>query len=289
MPDPEYRKTACDSMIRCTIKQGFVNCGMIRSVLEYVSQHMMVNKIWTFQLSAIEILTSILRIKFPSLSASILNQYLDMALDVSYNSPTPIIKLSALKFLQALLLIFPSNIGDKLAEIRDVVRYPFKYLTTVRASISDKDPEVSSFACKMYPLIFRIVPVDKIPEFCRYLQNEISVLFQRADHPLVASDPLVNHLTLSEEERILKTSILSLGSLNDPALASSIVWGLLVAQLPFPNLLANSERYKSCFARLCTEIRLLPYPFSARSGSERMHVAVTTIIRRSKSGSSRGV
>jgi hypothetical protein len=67
--------------------------------------------------------------------------------------------------------------------------------------------------------MFKFVKEANAEELCRYLQNEISVLFQRADHPLLASDPLVNQLSLDEETRILKASIISLGSLNDRGLA----------------------------------------------------------------------
>jgi hypothetical protein len=110
-------------------------------------------------------------------------------------------------------------------------------LTISRTSITDKDSDVSSLATTFYPLIFKFVTDVNAAEFCRYLQNEISVLFQRADHPLVASDPLVNQLTLDEETRILKTSIISLGSLNDRGLAVNIVWDLLV----FNNILMSSR------------------------------------------------
>jgi hypothetical protein len=227
MPDPVFRQAAGDVALRCTIRQGVVNPGMMRGLLEYVSQQMMINKNWTFQLSALEILSMIVRMKLPTLSGCILNQYLDMALDVSFNSPTAIVKLGALSLLRIMLLVFPVGASPKLAEIRDVVR----------TSITDKDSDVSSLATTFYPLIFKFVNEANAVEFCRYLQNEISVLFQRADHPLVASDPLVNQLTLDEETRILKTSILSLGSLNDRQLAVNIVWDLLVSRYIIFNLL----------------------------------------------------
>lgn len=89
---------------------------MMRGLLEYVSQQMMTNKNWTFQLSALEILAMIVRMKLPTLSGCILNQYLDMALDVSFNSPTAIVKLGALSLLRVLLLTFPAGTLPKLAE-----------------------------------------------------------------------------------------------------------------------------------------------------------------------------
>lgn len=45
-----------------------------------------------------------------------------MALDVAFNSPTSIVKLGALRFLEVLLLVFPSGTNYRLSEIRDTVR-----------------------------------------------------------------------------------------------------------------------------------------------------------------------
>jgi tetrahydromethanopterin S-methyltransferase subunit C len=99
MTDPVFRQAAGEVALRCTVRQGVVLPGMMRGLLEYVSQQLMTNKNWTFQLSALEILAMIVRMKLPTLSGCILNQYLDMALDVSINSPTAIVKLGALSLL----------------------------------------------------------------------------------------------------------------------------------------------------------------------------------------------
>lgn len=76
-------------------------------------------------------------------------------------------------------------------------------------------------------MIFKCITSVNAPDFYRYLLNEISVLNIKASHPFIASDPLLNQLTVDEENRILKYSILSLGSFNEREQAMEIVRGLV--------------------------------------------------------------
>ncbi|KAJ3226007.1 hypothetical protein HK099_005713 [Clydaea vesicula] len=217
MPDPTFRKTACAVAIKCCIKKLTIHAGMIRGLMEYVSQQMMTNKYWTFQLSALDILRHLVRLKLPGLSQCILLQYMDMALDVAFNTPTSSCKIGALSLLQTFLTIFPSGVSMRLQEIRD----------TVRACIIDKDEDVYTQACSFYPLIFRSVSTVNAEDFYRYLQNEISVLNQPKDSALIASDPLVSQLSSDEEFRVIMQSILCMGNISERTLADSIIKDLM--------------------------------------------------------------
>lgn len=84
---------------------------------------MMAHRQWSYQLSAIEILGYILKLKIPVLSRCVVVQYLDMILDATYNTPDALVKMGALTLLENMFLIFPKGLSSKVNEIRDVVRY----------------------------------------------------------------------------------------------------------------------------------------------------------------------
>ncbi|RKO83110.1 hypothetical protein BDK51DRAFT_30371, partial [Blyttiomyces helicus] len=148
MPDPTLRKAACISMLLCSFRHTTVHPGVTRGVLEFVSQLMLSHKQWTFQLSALDILCHIVRLKIPQVSATIPVQYLDLAMDVAYNTPSSIVKIGALDLVRTVLLVFPHAAGVKLQEIRDIVR--------------------------LYPLVFSCVNTSHAPEFVEYLRSEIN-------------------------------------------------------------------------------------------------------------------
>ncbi|KAI8848354.1 armadillo-type protein [Chytridium lagenaria] len=215
MPDPSFRRAACLSAVYCCFRQGAVQAGIMRGLLDYVSQQMIGHKQWTYQLSSLDILSFLVRIKLPGVSPAILLQYLDLALDVAFNSPSSIVKVGALELIEVFLLVFPSGVGTKLQDIRDVVR----------ALIVDAEPDVVTCACRVYPLVFRCVSNNNTKEFHDYLRNEIQVI-QRGGLE-AASDPLISGLSREEIERVLCLSIRSLGSISSSSSAYMIVQELL--------------------------------------------------------------
>lgn len=93
--------------------------------------------------------------------------------------------------------------------------------------IVDKDGEVSSLACRIYPIIFKNVSLEKTLDYYTYLKNEISALKQQPDHPTVAGDPLLSNLSLDEELRILKMDIVAMGHFSEKTLANDIIRELM--------------------------------------------------------------
>ncbi|KAJ3213498.1 Jouberin [Dinochytrium kinnereticum] len=144
--------------------------------------------------SSLDILSFIVRIKLPGISPAILLQYLDLALDVAFNSPSSIVKVGALQLIEVFLLIFPGGVGTKLQDVRDVVR----------ALIVDAEPDVVSCACRIYPLVFRCVSNNNTKEFHDYLRNEISVIQKGGLE--AASDPLISGLSREEIENPVESS-----------------------------------------------------------------------------------
>ncbi|KAJ3101339.1 hypothetical protein HDU97_001433 [Phlyctochytrium planicorne] len=179
--------------------------------------------------SALEILTYIVRIKLPGISPAILLQYLDLALDVAFNSPSSVVKVGALELIEVFLLVFPAGVGTKLQDIRDVVR----------ALIVDAEQDVVSTACRIYPLVFKCVPSNNIKDFHDYLRDEIMVIQKGGLE--AASDPLISGLSREEIERmvlnvaailkfiqgVLCLSIFGLGSISSSSSAYMIVQELL--------------------------------------------------------------
>ncbi|KAL2913671.1 hypothetical protein HK105_206831 [Polyrhizophydium stewartii] len=203
MPDLLFRRSACVALVRCCIKGMNVNPGMLRGLLEYVSQQMLSHKHWTFQVSALEILGLIVRLKVPGIAESILQQYLDLCLDFLHNTPLSIIKIAVMGFIEVLLMVFPKAMGIKLQEIRDISRQ----------MLVDKDLEVAAKAARIYPLVFRAVSRGAGRTFVQYLQSEISTILEGG--AAAAGDPLVSGLTQDEATRVVSLSILSIGLVNE--------------------------------------------------------------------------
>ncbi|KND03924.1 uncharacterized protein SPPG_01373 [Spizellomyces punctatus DAOM BR117] len=215
MPDPVLRRTACISIVRCCFRGQSLHPGMMRGLLEFVSQQMMAHKQWTFQLSALDILKIVTRLKLPGISPSILLQYIDLSLDVAYNTPSSIVKLGALDLIETFLLVFPHGVATKLQEIRDVVR----------ALIVDTDSDVVNSASRLFPLVFRCVPTTQSADFLAYLKSEIATI--QTGGPQANGDPMVAGLTTEESDRVVRLSIKAMGAINDPAIAYAIVLELM--------------------------------------------------------------
>lgn len=65
----------------------------------------------------------VVRLKIPGLSDSIRSDYVNLAIDLLYNSPSELVKLAALKFVVLLFLVFPVTMGEKAVELRDISRF----------------------------------------------------------------------------------------------------------------------------------------------------------------------
>ncbi|KAJ3014030.1 hypothetical protein HKX48_005388 [Thoreauomyces humboldtii] len=215
MPDPMMRKAACISVVRACFRGQTLHPGMLRGLLEFVSQQMMSHKQWTFQLSALDILRIVTRLKLQGVSSSVLIQYGDSTLDVAYNTPSSIVKIGALELVETFLLVFPHGVANKLQEIRDVVR----------AMVVDQDPDVVKHASRIFPLIFRCTPEAQSATFIEYLKNEITTIQKGGAE--AAADPLVSNLTREEKDRVVRLSLGGLGAITDSASVQSIVQELL--------------------------------------------------------------
>eukprot|EP00842_Homolaphlyctis_polyrhiza_P003152 jgi/Hompol1/3838/HPOL_003403-RA len=216
MPDMYFRRAACLALIRCCVKGMNINPGMLRGLLEYVSQQMLSHKHWSYQVSGLEILGLIVRLKVPGIAESVLQQYLDMALDFLHNSPMTFVKIAVLGLLEILLMVFPKAISIKLQEIRDITR----------SMLVDKQKEVASAAWRVYPLIFRAVSRAAARTFHQYLQAEIQAITNSGVE--AAGDPLIASLTPDEASRIVALSILCIGMIPEGAGSPySIAHGLM--------------------------------------------------------------
>ncbi|KAJ3090469.1 hypothetical protein HK102_003650 [Quaeritorhiza haematococci] len=211
MPDPSMRSAACVAAVRCCVQQNTVNAGMLRGLLEYVSHQMLAHKHWSFQISSLDVLRYILRLKFPGVSQCILVQYIDMVIDAAFNNPASIIKLGALELMETMMLVFPSGINSKLQEIRD----------TLRSMIVDKDMDIVERASQIYPTVFRCVSVNRVKDFLAYLKSEIAVI-SKAGLEAIA-DPLVANLSQGESEHVLQLSLLAMGAMRERSVALEIV------------------------------------------------------------------
>ncbi|KAJ3064614.1 hypothetical protein HDU98_011984, partial [Podochytrium sp. JEL0797] len=215
MPDPILRHAACVAIVFCCFRQNMGISAILRGLMEFVSMQMLNHKQWAFQLSGLDILKLVVRVKLQGLSPAILLQYLDMALDVAFNSPSHIVKVGALELLETFLLVFPSGVTTKLSEIRDVVR----------SLLTDEEFEVCRAASRIYPLVFRCVSTNNAHDFYEYLVSEIQLI--KKGGPELSSDPMLASLSKDECQRVVIQSIHSLGSLAAPSLAYTIIHDLL--------------------------------------------------------------
>ncbi|EGF80415.1 hypothetical protein BATDEDRAFT_24972 [Batrachochytrium dendrobatidis JAM81] len=203
IPDFINRRAACVCVVRCCFKGLNVNPGMLRGLLEYATQQMFSHKHWSFQVSALEILGLIIRLKIPGVSESILYQYLDLCIDFAHNTPSAVIKTALLNFFEILLMVFPKAMISKLQEVRDITR----------VMLVDSDTSVIEAASRIYPLIFRAVPKESAQQFYEYLMNDISTITSGGLE--LAGDPLVSKLTTNEASRIVSLSISCIGVIDE--------------------------------------------------------------------------
>ncbi|KAJ1562765.1 hypothetical protein HK096_003735 [Nowakowskiella sp. JEL0078] len=210
-----FMLAACLTMIYCCLRGNQIHPGILRGCLEYLSQQMIVHKQWTFQLSALDILKYLVRLKLPGISTAILLQYLDLVLDCAFNTPSAIVKIGSLELLEVLILVFPQGVSQKLSEARDIVR----------SLLVDQDTDVAKIARRIYPMIFRCVSQNNASEFFEYLRNEINLL-QKGGIETVG-DPFTAKLSKQEQECVLCHNIVAMGAILHHQYANSIVHELL--------------------------------------------------------------
>ncbi|KAJ3242402.1 hypothetical protein HDU78_001407 [Chytriomyces hyalinus] len=215
MPDPIFRHAACVAAVFTGFRQNVAHPGILRGLLEFVSTQMLNHKMWAYQLSGLDILTLLVRVKLTGLSPAVLIQFLDMALDVAFNSPSHAVKIGAVELIETFLLVFPNGVSAKLPDIRDVLR----------TLLTNEEPEVSRAACRIYPLVFHCVSANNAKDFHEYVSSEINLIKKGGAE--LASDPLLSTLSSDELSRVAVCSILSLGSFPVASIAYAIVQELL--------------------------------------------------------------
>jgi hypothetical protein len=188
--DPETRKPAAIAALLCCFKGPAGGSEILKGLLEYVTQHLLSSKYVTFQVSAIEILKSICRCKIPGLSESIFTQYIELCYEFLHNSPSHMIQVAILEFLEIFCLVFPKGVHSRLHEILDATR-PF---------LGDRNPEVVEAASKLYPIIFKCVSESSTAFYEEYLRKEMIMLTNLKSAESLA-DPLISHLTVDEVYR----------------------------------------------------------------------------------------
>ncbi|KAJ3352902.1 hypothetical protein HDU83_007559 [Entophlyctis luteolus] len=150
--------------------------------------------------------------------------FIDLAIDLAFNSPSHTIKVGALELLETFVVVFPSGSSPKAAEIRDVVR----------SLITGSEPEVCKAACRIYPLVFRCVTNSNAKEFygkiisegkvnavLDYLISEIEMI--KKGPAACAADPMLSSATKDDLNRVIKQSLISLGTLASPQLSYPII------------------------------------------------------------------
>ncbi|KXS12168.1 ARM repeat-containing protein [Gonapodya prolifera JEL478] len=217
IPDPMVRRSACAVVIRCCFRYTTLRPAILRSLLHYIQAQMVVHKQWTYQLSALDLLKSLIRLKMPIISSAVLTFYLDLALDLAANSPVASVKLGALEFVESSILVFPRAMEQRLNQTRDIVR----------VMLVDANPSIAQGAFRVFPLIFSSVrDAAMASEFLEYLRGEVrSVTVGAAER---AGDPLVAKLNVGGRTRVLRASILSIGALAHKSTGSASAQELLL-------------------------------------------------------------
>lgn len=191
MAEPSMRFAACVTAIRCCFKQTNAQQTVLRGFMDVITQQMLASKQISYQLSALDTLGLVVRLKVPGVAESILQEYIDLAIDFLHNTPSPIVKVSVLHFIEILLMAFPKGGNAKLEEIRDITRQ----------MLVDVDMKVVATASRIYLIVFRAATPKQSDGFLEYLVNELDTLKNR-DSIVALGDPLMKDLTVDQIERI---------------------------------------------------------------------------------------
>ncbi|KAJ3000336.1 hypothetical protein HDV02_006143 [Globomyces sp. JEL0801] len=190
--NPNLRYLSCITMIYCCFKGANGQGEMIRGLLEYSTQFLLVSKFISYQLSAIDIFAAVVRLKIPGIAESIFQEYFELCLEFLHNAHSPMIQISVLNLLEVFLLVFPKGMSTKLQEVRDIAR----------VLMVDRDPNVVEAACKVYPLVFRAGSGIHGAEFEKFLIQELDLLEDITSPPALA-DPLINHLNEDQIQSLI--------------------------------------------------------------------------------------
>ncbi|KAJ3309526.1 hypothetical protein HDV04_005966 [Boothiomyces sp. JEL0838] len=202
--NPIVRQPASIAALICCFKGTNGTGEMIRGLLEFITQQFLVSKYITYQLSAIDIFSAIIRLKIPGIAEAVFQQYFDLCMELLHNAHSPILLVSILGLFELFLLVFPKGMSSKLQETRDITR----------SFLGNRNPAVVNAAARIYPLIFRAVSSSNAEEFENFLKNEIQLLQNPTSLEAVA-DPIISHLSQDEIQQILALGIYSLGLITD--------------------------------------------------------------------------
>ncbi|KAI8904746.1 armadillo-type protein [Gorgonomyces haynaldii] len=230
MSEPNMRYASCVAAVRCCFKQNNVQPTMLRSLLEIATQQMLSSKKTSYQLSALDILGLVVRLKVPGVSESILLEYIDLCIDFLHNTPSPLVKIEVLQFVEILMLVFPKGINNKIEEIRDVTRL----------MLVDSEKQVVDTATRVYLLVFRCTVKNQSEQFESYLKQELDAVMNRTKLENLG-DPYVNDLTADQAELLTCLLILGSGQLKD-----SVIPPYEKAQRLFLFLQHPNAAYRAC-------------------------------------------
>lgn len=190
MHDAAMRYAACLCAVRTCFKQTSAHAAMLRGLLEVITQQMLASKQIAYQVSALEMLGLIVRLKIPGISESILQEYVDLCLDFLHNTPTPQVKVGVLKLVEILVMVFPKGASAKFDEIRDIARH----------LLLDTDALVVDCATRVYIIVYRECPKQKADAFLGLAQSDLDTLLNPKS--LIAlADPLVNSVSADRSQR----------------------------------------------------------------------------------------
>ncbi len=206
-----YYSAACITVVRCCVHQGILRKKMLNGVFEFVSQQMLAHRLWSFQMSGIDILRYLLRLKIHEISESLVSQYLDMVLDATFNTPSTLVKLGALELLQTFMLVFPQAVTKKLEQIRDVLRN----------LLMEKDREILGKVLQIYPMVFFSAKEDQLESFYQFLKQDIELYTKK----VLTKEDLEATIGLNKNsmEALACVSMESIGYLQQGLLATRIL------------------------------------------------------------------
>ena len=164
---------------------------LTKGILDIITQFLMNHKQWPFQTSTFDVLRLFLKFKVPGLSQNIVLQFLEHSRNVVFDTQSSTVKVAAIEFLEAAILIFPLGTSSKWQDIRD----------TVRTLLTDTDPDVVTYACRLFSLLFACCPINLSEIAFEYLKTDLYGLMQNKDSKVV--DPTEVQLQVEEKERKL--------------------------------------------------------------------------------------
>ena len=144
----------------------------------------------------------LLKLRLGPLASAIFLHFHPIAIELAINNPSTELKVAALEFLEVCLLMFPNALQDKLADLRDSIRYSLDVVyifTVIRLLIPDKSP-VSDVASRLYSTVFSVVAENHCETFLTYARSELSTLAGNKKFESIA-DPYIVGLSYDQKQR----------------------------------------------------------------------------------------